>query len=105
GLASLGSVLGLGKLAGSVEDTTTRVTSSVKDSLNDVRSETTRVEDDTYEDDNEGGGFMKWLLPLLGIIAALALLYFLMKQCDSEKVEPTDDTEVIQDADDAMIDA
>lgn len=105
GLASLGSVLGLGKLAGSVEDTTTRVTSSVKDSLNDVRSETTSVEDDTYEDDNEGGGFMKWLLPLLGIIAALALLYFLMKQCDSEKVEPTDDTEVIQDADDAMIDA
>lgn len=47
-------------------------------------------EDDDENDDDEPVGYMKWVLPLLGILAALALLWLLMKQCQDENITPQD---------------
>lgn len=102
GLESVVGMLGLGALGKAAADTTTKVTSSVKDSFSDVKEAATKgvEEASSYAsgDNDGGGGFMKWLLPLIGIVAALALLYFLMKQCEDKDavVNETTTEEVIE---------
>ena len=99
GLASLGGVLGLSGLGDRISDTVSATTTRVTDTVNE-RVDTTRThikedrETRIVENEDNGGGFMKWLLPLLGILAALALLWFLMKQCKDDTTEPvtTNDT-------------
>lgn len=96
GLASLGGVLGLSKFGDSVRDTTTRVTNTVNERVDTTR---THVKEDRetkiVDNDDNGGGFMKWLLPLLGILAALALLWYLMRQCNEDKVDPVVDNDTV----------
>ncbi|MDO5655857.1 MAG: OmpA family protein [Flavobacteriaceae bacterium] len=109
GLAGLGGVLGLSnwgdRVADQVAATTTRVTDTVRDAVDTTRTHV-REEKEHFDNNNDnGGGFMKWLLPLLGIIAALALLWFLMQKCNDDKkvTEPatttqTHDVEMDHDA-------
>ena len=101
GLASLGGILGLGKLGDRVSDTVRDTTAHVTNTVNEkVETTRTHIKEDRetriVEDDNNGGGFMKWLLPLLGILAALALLWFLMKQCNKDTTEPVVDTDTVE---------
>ncbi|MGI9526405.1 MAG: DUF937 domain-containing protein [Weeksellaceae bacterium] len=97
GLASLGGILGLSSM-GTKSTTSTMKTEPVKpvETVKSKPTATKATQEDrkTYikEDENKGGGMMKWLLPLLGIIAAAILIYFLMKQCknDDAEVAPTE---------------
>ena len=108
GLASLGGILGLSNWGDRVTDTVSATTTRVTDTVNE-RVDTGRVhvqedrETRIVEEDNNGG-FMKWLLPILGILAALALLWFLMKQCNNE-ADPvvTNDTIAVDTVNDVDI--
>ena len=97
----MGGILGLGKLGDRVSDTVRDTTAHVTNTVNEkVETTRTHIKEDRetriVEDDNNGGGFMKWLLPLLGILAALALLWFLMKQCNKDTTEPVVDTDTVE---------
>jgi outer membrane protein OmpA-like peptidoglycan-associated protein len=78
------SSLGLGNLFGGAQETSAKVSDAVADA-------TTKVSETISEtsDSNGGGGFMKWLLPLLLLGAAG---WFLMKQCKKEPAAPATTT-------------
>lgn len=78
------SSLGLGNLFGGAQEASAKVSDAVADA-------TTKVSETISEtsDSNGGGGFMKWLLPLLLLGAAG---WFLMKQCKKEPAAPATTT-------------
>ncbi|MXV38036.1 OmpA family protein [Flavobacteriaceae bacterium Ap0902] len=105
GLASLGGLLGLTGLSADTPKSSTTTSTVKTDTVKPVETATPKPtaakvpQEDrkTYikEDENKGGGMMKWLLPLLGIIIAAVLIYFLMKQCNPNNAETTTTEEVV----------
>lgn len=98
GLVSLGGLLGLDKNNINLKETSTVKTEIINPKNDKMENKNVHKQDDrkTYikEDKDNGGGMMKWLLPLLGIIAAAILIYFLMKQCKNDDAEVTPTEEV-----------
>lgn len=99
---SLGS-LGLGNLFGEAKQEVSATATKVADTFSDIKKEIPKTTP-TYSNDNNdnGGGFWKWLLPLLllGLVA-----WFLWKQCEkkdsSTNIVPTVDSMAVA-ADDSM---
>lgn len=85
GLASLGSLLGLGGVGAAARETV--------DDVKEKAASTYNYAEDRVE---KTGGGMKWLLPLLLIAAlVLGLWYFMGKGCNNGTGTATDDTTVV----------
>ena len=100
---SLGA-LGLGDLLGSAKENLSETVSSISENVSHsnsgVRKETPKVAQyPSNHNNDEGGSFWKWLLPLL--LLGLAA-WFLWKQCDKKEgdaaASTTDSTVVAQDS-------
>lgn len=83
GLASLGGVLGISGLAKGMANTTQKTVESV----NKVKSSTMSAAANTTKEVKKGGN--NWLLPLLALIAAGLLGYFLLKGCNKNTGDAT----------------
>lgn len=80
GLSSIAGLFGLGSLGSSVSSAASRVQHTFSDAAH------------TAEEKASGGA--KWLLPLILILAAIALLWYFSKSCNkpAEEVTPTSDS-------------
>lgn len=94
GLASLGTSLGLSDIASSTASNVSSVAENTKET---VKSTAEKV---NQKVEPQKGGFMKWLLPLLGLIVALLLIWYLMKQYETDKVNESNSIENIESIDD-----
>jgi OmpA-OmpF porin, OOP family len=91
GLGGLTSMLGLSAVGGNINKAATNVAAKATGAANTVTNKVEEVIEET------GGGMPKWLLPLLGLLAAGGLIWYLMKGCNP--------TEKIADAATAVVDS
>lgn len=103
GLASLGTSLGLSDIASSTASTVSGVAENAKETVNSTAEKiSSTAEKVSQKVEPQKGGFMKWLLPLLGLIAALLLIWYLMKQYETDKVNDTNSIENVESIDDNL---
>lgn len=101
GLASLGTSLGLSDIASSTASTASGVAENTKETMkNSADNSSSKVEKTSQEVEPQKGGFMKWLLPLLGLIATLLLIWYLMKQYETDKINEINSLENVESIDD-----
>jgi OmpA-OmpF porin, OOP family len=74
GLAALGGLFGLGGIGSAVTGAMSGATATVGNAANYV----------TESVEEKKGGLPGWVLPLLGVLAVLALLWFLLKGCENK---------------------
>jgi OmpA-OmpF porin, OOP family len=80
GLGALTSLLGLSSIGGNINKAAANVSAKTSSTVNAAGR---KVEDIIEE---TGGGMPKWLLPLVGLLVAGGLIWYLMKGCDGNKV-------------------
>ena len=86
GLATLGGLSGVGAVMGRGATATTTPPVLTTPAAGTSAAYTALA---TNDDDGKAGGLPGWLLPLLGILGVLALLWFLLRGCDSKPATTT----------------
>lgn len=103
GLASLGTSLGLSDIASSTASTVSDMAENAKKTVqNTAENTSSKAEKISQNIEPQKGGFMKWLLPLLGLIAVLLLIWYLMKQYQTDKINETINLENVESIDDNL---